>query len=362
LLVCDDIVSPNYGTGQRLLAIKRALESLGECRILYLTNKEKPIEFSSNDYIAPLPISKDATRFEYIVWNLTFGSYRIDPNYDKLFKEIKREFCYDIVICSFFRNTPVVPTMNSPCLLDIDALDEPKGLVTRIIWPITKLMIRKRAHDFNKIFVIRHKDEKLFKKSRRNDIVFLPGFSTNALPNIDLVKRGKYVLMVGSINWPPNKEAISFLIAAGLPKLLKSRGWTLRLVGSDTDSYKSIEGVSSEGFVDNINTEYAFSGIVICPVWSGSGANIKLAEGIQYGCAVVSTKHSAEAYSGLLEPGRDFLVAENKKAFINTLIRLVDDQELRFYLEMNACKVAKENLTQLHFTKIISNAIELCLS
>ncbi|PCJ30690.1 MAG: hypothetical protein COA90_08565 [Gammaproteobacteria bacterium] len=357
LLICDDIPSSSYGTGQRLLAIKKALDTLGECRILHLTNGEKPAELAFNDYIAPLPISKNASRFQYILRNLTFSSYRYDSNYNELFEIIMREFSFDVVVCSFLRNSPVVPKIKIPCLLDIDALDEPQGIVTRLIWPITKLMIRKRGGDFEKIFVIRPRDAYIFSESKKKDIVFLPGFSATALPHLTSTKRDNYVLMVGSMNWLPNKEAVDFLITGNLPGLLNSRGWKLKLVGSGTDRYRGIDGVVAEGFVDDLNAVYASSGVVICPIWSGSGANIKLAEAIQHGRAVISTKHAAEAYSSLLEPQRDFLVADNKLDFIRATLRVIDDQLLRGSLEKHAQKVAKNNFTQSHFTAIIANAI-----
>lgn len=357
LLICDDVPCTIYGTGQRLLTIKRALDSIGECRLLYLNNDETQDELSPLDYVASLPIAKNTSRLSYILKNLCFSNFMINYHYHSQLQIIKKEFDFNAVICSFYRNTPAAPTHLVPCLLDIDAIDEPTGLLTKSLWPLTKLMMRKRARDFKKIFIIRPADSALFDASRSADIIYMPGFSASASPRENSVAKNKTVIVVGSMKWQPNQDAIDALISAGLADQLAAKGWVLRLIGSGTDQYKSLKGISCAGFVDNINDEYVQAGIAICPIWSGSGANIKLAEAIQMGCAVVATGHSAAGYAGFLVPSRDFLVGETQQDFTNQIMRLVDDADLRITLGKNAKKFAAENLTQAKMTKLVTDAV-----
>lgn len=360
LLICDDIPTTHYGTGQRLLAIKRALETLGECRVLLLTDGDRPAELSPQDFIAPRPIANTTTKLGYILRNLTFYIFRKNPIYDAPIAQIKNEFNFDVAVCSFFRNTPAAPTQLTPCLLDIDAIDEPKGLLTKLIWPLTKMMMRLRARDFKKVFVIRKQDFGLFEKICASDIVFLPGFSASATPRTTSA-RNKCVLAVGAMKWQPNRDAIDMLVAAGLPPMLAAKGWSLRLIGSGTDVFKEVHGISCGGFVEDINDEYAEAGLVVCPIWSGSGANIKLAEAIQSGCAVVATGHSAAAYEGFLIPDKHFLVGHDMQAFVAQILRAVDDTELRAALESSAKAFSQTHLTQTQFTKIVTGAVHQAL-
>ena len=363
LLICDDFPSASYGTGQRLLAIKRALDSIGECRILYLNNDETQDELGPQDYVAPRPIAKNTSKFGYIVKKIFFYNYQIDHHYDAKIKAIKKEFNFDVAICSFFRNTPVAPTKLVPCLLDIDAIEELAGtsVLSKLLWPFTKLMMQRRARDFKKVLYIRPSDIYLFKKSQHVDFAYLPGFSATALPGKSVTKN-QSIIIVGSMQWLPNRDAIDALIRLHLPNQLVAKGWTLRLIGSGTDRYKNINGVDCAGFVEDINDEYRQAGMAICPIWSGAGANIKLAEAIQMGCAVVATGHSAAGYAGFLVPDRDFLVGATPQDFIKQIMRLVEDDDLRVTLEKNAKKFAAENLTQAKMTHIVTNAVKQAIA
>ena len=93
----------------------------------------------------------------------------------------------------------------------------------------------------------------------------------------------KEIFPIGSMQWLPNRDAIDALIRLHLPNQLVAKGWTLRLIGSGTDRYKNINGVDCAGFVEDINDEYRQAGMAICPIWSGAGANIKLATCNSYG-------------------------------------------------------------------------------
>lgn len=359
LLICDDVPSSSYGTGQRLLAIKLSLDTLGECRILHLSDGIKPAELSHEDYMAPRPLSLTSSKLNYVKNHLSLKKFRFDNKYERYIHDIKQSFQYDVVVCSFLRNSPAVPNTDTPCILDLDAIEEPNSLFTKLLWPYTKWRMRLRASDFTKIFIIRPRDKSLFGLNLVNKVVYLPGFSASAKavePTIYV--KNQSVLIVGSMHWPPNKEAVESIIVMGLPAILASRGWYLRLVGSGTDAYEKVPGISSAGFVNNIQDEYDQAGIVACAISSGSGANIKLAEAIQMGCAVVATKHSAMAYEGFLQPGHHLLVGDNQKDFFDKMLYAIDNQNARKDLEKNAHDFSVKHLNQSVFSQIVVKAVE----
>jgi glycosyltransferase involved in cell wall biosynthesis len=63
------------------------------------------------------------------------------------------------------------------------------------------------------------------------------------------------------------------------------------------------------------------------PIFSGSGIRIKIIEGWAAGRAILSTSIGAENL--VCQPGRDLLIADDEKEFLNALEALYTDASLR---------------------------------
>ena len=109
LLVCDDLPSVRYGTGQRLLSLQAALSALGDCRILHLSNNADEANADA-DFTAPVPFDFRASRSACATRYVTFAETRHDTSYRRIFERIRSEYPFDLIFCSFFRNTPEIPT------------------------------------------------------------------------------------------------------------------------------------------------------------------------------------------------------------------------------------------------------------
>jgi hypothetical protein len=353
LLVCDDLPSSTYGTGQRLLSLQRALAKLGQCRILHLTNgASEPNEAA--DYRAPLPFDFRASRAAWARRHLTFAEARRDDSYRAVFERIRNEYPFDLVLCSFFRNASAVPTDIAPCFIDLDAIPERTGPLTRALWPLTLRAMQRRARDFRTIYVIRSSDAALFKTGATN-VRVLPGISASApatpLPHNPDARR---VLFIAPAGWPPNREAVDWLLALDVPRALDSLGFELRLVGQGTEAFAPRPGLSCGGFVGDLAAEYEAARLVLCPIWTGSGANIKLAEAVQFGRAVLATAHSAAGFEGFLQPGRDLLTFDEREQFLPLLLTSLPDSNRLRELEINAVRGARHFLNQAYIDRIIA--------
>jgi glycosyltransferase involved in cell wall biosynthesis len=84
-----------------------------------------------------------------------------------------------------------------------------------------------------------------------------------------------------------------------------------RLSNAERTALKDREGIEVVGFVDDLAAEYRQADVCICPIWRGEGANVKLAEYAGLGRAIVATAFSARGFEGILEPGRDLLMANS---------------------------------------------------
>jgi len=120
------------------------------------------------------------------------------------------------------------------------------------------------------------------------------------------------LLFVGTLDYPPNQEAVTELVAQHLP-VLRQR-WPdlrLRIVGRDPGAwltrFVSTPGVEAVGPVADLLPHYAASHAVYLPIRNGGGTRIKILEAFALGVPVLST---AVGIEGL--PARD---GEHYRAF-----------------------------------------------
>jgi hypothetical protein len=356
LLVCDCLPSSHYGTGQRLLTLQTALAALGECRVLHLTN-DSDVVGDPVHYRAHVPFDFRSSRAAWAKHHLTFAAARSNKSYRPVFSRIHRKFPFDVVICSFFRNTPAIPTDMAPCLLDFDAIPERTGPLTRALWPMTVRAMRRRANDFHALYAIRRSDAEML-DGVRSSVRVIPGISA-AAPAKPLAHNpdARRVLFVAPTAWSPNAEAIDWLLDIGVPELLDRTGHELRLIGQGTERFGSRPGLSSGGFVKDLEAEYAAARLVLCPIWSGSGANIKLSEAIQFGRAVLASRHSALAFDGFLRPDQELLIFDQASQFIDILVGILRDPARLRALEARAKKAADNFLNQEYVNRIIAEDV-----
>lgn len=345
LLISTGPPSTHFGTGQRVQLLHQALTTLGECRIFCLADDDRDLRSGRAHYWAPRPIRPDAPRARWIVRSLSFADYRPSRRYAAQLAAIHREYPFDVALCSFVATSIAMPTGLVPCFLDVDAFPRPTGPLAKLIWPITKAMLRRRARDFQGLFLIREDDRPLFGPDLQLRIAVVPGISMTARPISALPhQERRNILFVGAMAWHPNRAAVTAMIEDGIPEKLAAKGYRLRLVGEDTDAFGERDGLSGAGFVDDLAAEYDRAALVICPVETPGGANIKLAEAVQSGCAVLASEKAALAYSGFLVPGRHIETYSGRESFWAALDALLDSGARLDELRRNAALASEEIL------------------
>lgn len=118
------------------------------------------------------------------------------------------------------------------------------------------------------------------------------------------------LLFVGTMDYPPNLEAVAELVDAHLPVLRAAfPGLVVRLVGradhGELDVFRGREGVEVVGTVHDVQPHYAASDAVYLPIRTGGGTRGKIVEAWTLGRPVLSTAIGAEALAGV--EGRHWL-------------------------------------------------------
>jgi glycosyltransferase involved in cell wall biosynthesis len=148
------------------------------------------------------------------------------------------------------------------------------------------------------------------------------------------------ILFMGLYAYPPNTEAVRFLMEQVMPELHLQRP-NVRLVvtgGGPPNSQPWLinTGVISRG---DLNTMLCACRVGVAPIFKGSGTRLKILEYMAAGLPVVSTKQGAEGLG--LEGGRHVLYAETAAEFQVALSRLFSDPSLTKSLSSEAAALVR---------------------
>lgn len=128
-------------------------------------------------------------------------------------------------------------------------------------------------------------------------------------------------LFVGSMWYGPNRDGIEWFLQRAWPGILTTHPQArLLIVGAAPESqrqgWERVRGVSAPGFVDDLARAYADAAVVVVPVHYGGGTNIKVLEALAMGKPCVASTFSHRPFGGVLEHGRDLLVARDPAEFV----------------------------------------------
>ncbi len=165
----------------------------------------------------------------------------------------------------------------------------------------------------------------------------------------------KDIFFIGSLDWHPNQEGLDWFLNNCWPDL-KSKFPTLQfhIAGKGMPKkYKEIndKNIHIHGEVSSAMEFIKNGGIMVVPLFSGSGIRIKVLEGMALGKLIVSTSKGVE---GIKVSENELLVADSKVDFIDSISKIIEDKVDRNKLSLNARK-----FVQQHFNneKIINELI-----
>lgn len=107
---------------------------------------------------------------------------------------------------------------------------------------------------------------------------------------------------LAKFSWWPNVEAVEWFINQILPKLPQG-ALKLHLFGLGAERFvKRHPALCVRGIVQRLDVVWEESDIVICPIISGSGINIKFVEALYNGCPVLATSLATRGLPPIRDP------------------------------------------------------------
>jgi hypothetical protein len=126
---------------------------------------------------------------------------------------------------------------------------------------------------------------------------------------------------------PFNVQGYYYFVKRVLPLVRRSAGdFTLRLTGTCCDAVRPAEGVEPCGLVADLRPLYAAARFVVCPVFGGTGQQVKVVEAMAQGLPVVALRAAAEASP--LRHRVNGLVVSNADEFAAAVVQLWNDPPL----------------------------------
>lgn len=148
-----------------------------------------------------------------------------------------------------------------------------------------------------------------------------------------------------SMDWMPNEEAVSWLMARVWPKVLQQAP-NSKLVLAGKNMPEKFRKLASQNIrvIEHVNSSsefYSTYDIMLVPLWSGSGLRIKLVEGLAYGKAIVTTSIGAEGVPYTNQ--QNLIVADNPEAFAEAILSLLKEPAKKQELQKQARLLAEKH-------------------
>lgn len=153
-------------------------------------------------------------------------------------------------------------------------------------------------------------------------------------------------------DYKPNNEAAAWL-ANNWSEL--DDGYHLIVIG---DSGQGIDDTSTNvhtaGYVEELDATLAMADLALNPIFSGGGSNVKLIEYFAAELPVVSTAFGARGFT--VEDGQHLLLSE-KNEFLNDVMKLGENKELRNGLAVNGHKLAATQYTWESLSEVLKEEL-----
>ena len=143
---------------------------------------------------------------------------------------------------------------------------------------------------------------------------------------------------VGNLRWHPNVAGLDWFCREVWPKVrarVPDATFEIAGVGLKPDASGAlpvpaawqVPGVTTVGFLEDLEPLYVRSLAMLAPVFGGSGVRVKMLEGFRAGMPVVTTHDGA--FGLPLEDGQEALVAGDPERFAECVERLLANEDVR---------------------------------
>ena len=161
---------------------------------------------------------------------------------------------------------------------------------------------------------------------------------------------------LGSMNWKPNLEAVSYLLKGIWPQIhTKFPNLSLHIAGREMPEWmvsNNIQGLTNHGEIRSSTDFMNDHDIMIVPLLSAGGIRVKIIEGMALGKTIISTKIGAEGID--YTDGENIIIANTTEEITDKISYLLTNPEKIKHIGTNAKKFVKSYYDNIKITKKLS--------
>jgi len=194
--------------------------------------------------------------------------------------------------------------------------------------------------------------EQIRKNTCRTKVLYLPMTQKPVYPGNDY--QGPALMTTGPN--PFNIQGYFYFIKKVLPLVTKKEpSFLVQVTGSSSERVQAVEGVELIGFVPDLQSVYQSARFLVCPIFGGTGQQVKIVEAMAHGLAVVALRAAAERSP--LRHGENGLVADNAFEFAECVLELWKDAELCRRLGNAARETIAQEFSNTRLTEGLSEIV-----
>ena len=286
----------------------------------------------------------------------------ISDNFKERLIEVLEKEQFDVVQLEMLYMAPYVDTIrqHSKAMIVLRAHNVEHKIWERIAketkffvkrWYINHLARTLKEYELNAletvdgIAAITRKDAAFFRKYCSKPIIDIPYgvYPEEFTPKSEIEGKPKFY-HIGSMNWMPNEEGISWFIDEVLPKTVeKVPDFVYHLAGRSMPEWLTTmknPHVDVVGEVPDAKAFVANHDVAIVPLLSGSGIRIKIIESMAMGKTVITTRVGAEGI--LYDEEVNIIIAENKARMVEAIRSINENPEIAVHIGQAARKLVEE--------------------
>lgn len=291
---------------------------------------------------------------------ITVARYNVRPYRDK-FQELLASEAFDLVHYEMFHTAQFHTESDLPSVLsqqNVDSAiwhrltDETTNMFYKFAYWTQRNAFqryeRTLSPKFDAVTCTSDIDAAVFGQHCSDDVVqVIPNGVdvTHFVPEYDSADKA-HLIYIGSMDWFPNEDAVSFFVEEVLPIIRDSvSDVQFTIVGGNPSErvqrLADMEGVVVTGRVPEIKPYFSTATVFVVPLRIGSGTRLKILEALAMGKAVVSTTVGAEGL--VLQNGEEIMIADEPTPFAEAVIQLLTDTELRKKIGENGRNRVEQN-------------------
>ena len=207
---------------------------------------------------------------------------------------------------------------------------------------------------YDRTIAISPKEAELIRsKTSKTKIIYIP--VKQPVYPLDNKYNGSAIFTIGPNMF--NIQGYLYFIKKILPLILEQDpAFLLQVTGQSCKDIYPVEGVSLRGFVPELKAIYETSRFAICPVFGGTGQQIKIVEAMAHGLPVIATRFAGDRSP--ITHARNGFIANDPKEFAKYALCLWQDRSLCKKMGNNARETISEEFSRDSLVRDLATAVK----